>query len=228
MSQRVVRPSAVEVQVGLVLLHAQRVVFLHVLVVDGRIVGQVLQVRLAQRLNVALHVRLQLLVLLILGKGRVGDLRAVLRMGNVPNGQRVAHHGSGQPERVVNGRGALGHAACQHPQVVQLLVLALQLVHVLQDGQQLLLGLQHVGSHARVVLLRHVLQKLVEVLGVGLGNLQGVQHAHRLLNVVVLVARQVCAVGQRLVGRNKLLHRLIMFQVDCRCLRQVGTCNREQ
>ena len=227
-AQRIPCPAPVEVQVRLVLLHTQRVILLHVLMVYRRIVRQVLQVRRPQLLDVLPDARLQLLVLLILSEGSIRSLRRIIVVHDVQHRQRVPQHSPRQSQRVVSGSHPLGSRACQHPQVVQFLVLALQLIHILQDGQQLLFRLHHVRSHPRIVLSRHILQELVEVLRVSLSNLQCVQHPHRLLNVIVLVRCQVRSVRQRLIGRHKLPHRLVVFQVQCSSLRQVRATHRNQ
>ena len=184
--------------------------------VDRRIVGKVLQIGSLQLGYVVAHVLTQLLVFTIVGESLVSHLGGILMMKDVEQHDRISHHGV-HDVHYVHTSGHLHTASSsttrQHPDIAETLVERLQLIHILKNGQHLLLGFQHIGGHTLIVLTGHDLQKIVEVLRVDLCQFQRIHHTHGLFQIVVLVGHELL-IADGLIGRHEFIHRLVVGQFE--------------
>ena len=184
--------------------------------VDGRVVGEIFQIGCLQFGNIVAHILTQFLVFLVVGESRMGCLGCFFLMENIEQYDGISHHGVHYVQNVHTASHL--HAACgctprQHPSIAEILVESLQLIHILQDRQHLLLGFQHVGSHTFVVLVCHELQKVVEVLRISLCQFQRIHHAHGLLQIVIFVDSKLL-IGDGLISRHEFIHRLVVGQFE--------------
>ena len=134
--------------------------------IDGRIVGEVFQIRSLQFGNIVAHVLPQLFVLLIIGESRIGDFRGIFFAENVEQHDGIAHDGVDNVHDIhipYHLHATCGSASRQYPGIAEFRIECPQLIHVLQHGHQFLLRLEHVGSHALVILPGHHLEELVEI-----------------------------------------------------------------
>ena len=208
--------TAIKIKINLVFFHTKRIILLHVLVVDRRVVGKVLLIGSLQLGDVIAHVLSQFLVFPVIGESLMSHLRGILLMKDVEQHDRIAHHGVHDVHNVHTSchlHASRGSTTRQHPGIAETLVKGLQLIHILQDGQHLLLGLQYVRSHAIVVLAGHHLQEFIEILRVGLCQFQRIHHAHGLLQIIILIGYEPL-VADGLIGRHEFIHRLIVGQFE--------------
>ena len=208
-----VSATSIEVEVGLIFLDAEGIVFLHVLLVDRGIVLQVLTVGDTQLLEVLTELGLQFLVLLILGEGLIGRALCILAIDDAQDSEHIT---KGSPEKRT-GRGITdkglpspGGTAHQHPGIRQLFVLLAQLIRVFQDGKQFAFGLQHIRCHIGIILTRHIVEELIETLRAHLRQLQCIEHPYRLLQVIVPTRLQIRLTADSLIGIYKLVDGLVV------------------
>ena len=217
MGESLIRATSIEVEIGLILLDAQGIVFLHVFPIDRRVVLQILAIRDTQLLQVILNLGLQFLILLILCKSLVGRLLRILAMKDTQDGKHVA---KSSPEQRTGrripcqGLATTGSTTYQQPGIRELLVLLTQLIGIFQDREQFPLGLKDIRRHTRIILARHIIEELIETIRAHLCQFQGIDDTYRLLKVIVPTRLQILLLTDSLVSRDKLIDRFIVLDIE--------------
>ena len=165
--------SGIEVNICLVLLHAELIIFLHILAIYGCIVFKILAIGSAKLLQVLLYLRLKLLVVLILleslGSGALGILTIVdaKKSKDITMGSKKQFRGGGVLYKCLTTFGSTTH---EHPHIAERLVLITKTIGIFQHWEELALGLKHIGGHATIILASHIIEELIETVGANLSK----------------------------------------------------------